>query len=114
MRIRNTDSNVAVLKELGQRIKDIRIARSMTQNELCEKSGVSFATIARIEGGEASNINNLLRIMRVLGLVENFELLIPEQEQLPEDLFQKREKRKRASKPKKENVKWEWGDEKDE
>ena len=112
MKIRNTDSNVAVLMEIGQRIKDIRIAQLMTQNELCEKAGVSFNTIVRIENGESSNTNNLIRIVRALGLLENFDLLIPEQELLPEDLFQKKTKRKRVSKPKRKNVKWEWGDEK--
>lgn len=112
MKIRNTDSNISILKEMGQRIKDIRIGQSMTQKELCEKAGVSFKTIVRIESGEGSNINNLIRIIRVLGFVENFDLLIPEQEQLPEELYPKRNKRKRASKPKQETTNWEWGDEK--
>lgn len=112
MEIKNTDSNIFILKELGQRIKDIRIGQSMTQKELSEKAGVSFNTVVRIESGEGSNINNLMRIMRVLGFIENFNLLIPEQEQLPEAAYKKERKRKRASKPKMEKVEWQWGDEK--
>ncbi|MBO5336392.1 MAG: helix-turn-helix domain-containing protein [Lachnospiraceae bacterium] len=112
MKIENTHSNISILKEMGQRIKDIRIGQSLTQKELCEKAGVSFNTVVRIENGEGSNINNLMRIMRALGLIENFNLLIPEQEQLPEEAFKSEYKRKRVSKSRLDKVEWQWGDEK--
>lgn len=112
MRIIGDESNDVILKELGQRIKDIRIGRSITQKELAHSAGVSFSTVVRIENGEGVNIENLMRIMRMLGLLQNFNILIPEQLPTPEEVFMDKPKRQRASKAKKDNKQeWKWGDE---
>ena len=49
--------------------------------------------------------------MRSLGILQNINLLIPEQELTPEELFKGTSKRKRASKRKDKNDDWKWGDE---
>lgn len=113
MRIHGDENNAFILKELGQRIKDIRIRRSMTQTELSANAGVSFSTVVRIENGEGVNIENIMKVMRALNLLQNFNDLVPEQELTPEELFQNKQKPKRVSKLQKvsEND-WVWGDEK--
>lgn len=110
MRIQGEENNEWILIELGKRIKDIRISRSITQEELAHNAGLSFSTVVRLENGEGSNIENMMKILRVLNLIQNFDLLVPEQQQRPEDILKNKPKRRRASKPKKD-AEWKWGDE---
>jgi len=52
---------------LGQRIREIRKERGMSQTELAEKAGISLITISRIERGERDpHLTTLLRIARGL------------------------------------------------
>lgn len=111
MKIYGDENNDFILKELGQRIKNVRISRSITQKELAIDAGVSYNTVIRFENGEGANLENVIKIMRVLGILQNFNLLIPEQELTPEELFNGVSKRKRASKLKKHEDRWKWGDE---
>ena len=101
MKILGEENNEWILIELGKRIKDIRISQSITQEELAHSAGLSFSTVVRVEKGEGSNIENLMKILRVLNLVQNFDLLVPEQQPSPEELFKNKPKRQRASKKKK-------------
>lgn len=110
MKITGDENNKAILKEMGRRIKEIRISRSITQQELSQSAGVSFSTMVRVENGEGVNIENYMKILRVLELLPNFELLIPEQRPTPEELFKGIPKRQRASK-RKQAREWKWGDE---
>ncbi|MBQ8879143.1 MAG: helix-turn-helix transcriptional regulator [Lachnospiraceae bacterium] len=112
MKIYGTENNYYILKEIGKRIKDTRIVLSMTQKDMALKAGVAPKTIERIENGENVKIENLLNVLRVLNLLQNFEILVPEQEFLTQEEHSK--KRQRASKKRvedKEASGWKWGDE---
>lgn len=110
MKITGEENNKIILKELGQRIKEIRIKRSKTQQELAQNAGVSFSTVVRIESGESVNMENYMKILRILELLPNIDLLVPEQQAILEDFIDKRPKRQRASKRKIDRS-WKWGDE---
>lgn len=114
MKIYGYENNIFILKEIGNRIKDIRISKSMTQKELALNAGVAHSTVIRVENGEGANLDNLIKIIRILGFTQNFDLLIPEQEMTPEDIFMNKEKRKRVTKSKDnyEKSEWIWEDEK--
>ena len=115
MKIIGTENNHFILKELGKRIQDIRIASDITQRKLAELAGVSYSTMQRIENGENIKIENILNVMRALSLLENFEILIPEQEILPTSIVDKTKRKKRAGKNGDQNEEkrdWKWGDEK--
>lgn len=111
MKITGSENNIFILQELGRRIKDARIAISMTQKEMAQKAGVSEKTVERIEKGENVKIENLLNIFRVLNFLQNIEILIPEQEVLIEETMDKK-RRKRASRKKEinDNSDWKWGE----
>ena len=110
MKITGDENNKTILEELGHRIKDVRIGRSITQQDLAQNAGVSFSTVVRVENGEGVNMENYMKVLRILGLLPNLDLLIPEQQPTPEELFKGRPKRLRASKQKKARG-WKWGDE---
>lgn len=71
-------SDDATLKELGNRIVQYRLNRNLTQGALADEAGVSTRTILRVEHGHSTQTSNLIRILRALHLLENFEALIPE------------------------------------
>lgn len=116
MKINGTDNNVAVLEELGKRIKTYRINYPMTREELATKSDVSVRTIARIEGGESSQLENIIRILRALDCLGRIDLLVPEQEIRPSVIYKRGKMRKRAQSPKyRENKRkngWTWSEDK--
>jgi transcriptional regulator with XRE-family HTH domain len=53
---------------IGESVRKRREDLGYTQNDVSEISGVAERTIRSIEGGENSNLSNLVKIMDVLGL----------------------------------------------
>ena len=78
-------SNPAVLMKIGQRIKETRIRRRITQEELATASGVSPLT-ANIEKGKSVSLLLFISVLRSLGLLENLEQLVPETRVSPIEL----------------------------
>jgi len=71
-------SNSVIVKEIGKRLKEYRLKKRLNQQYLAEQAGVSLFTVTKIESGKPVSISMLLRVMRVLRLLDNFELLLPE------------------------------------
>lgn len=114
MMLYGNENNVTIMKELGQRMKDIRISMDMTQAEMADKSGVALRTIARMETGESVTVENVLNVLRVLGVLGNLNLLLQEQELAPTEMVDSGKKRRRAVSKglRKKEQAWKWGDEK--
>ena len=94
-------SDTAILKRLGTRLKAYRIASGMKQQELAAESGVGVSTIAKIEKGQSVALSLFVSVMRTLGLLENLDLLIPEQKPSPMELLRTQGKQvKRVRTPK--------------
>jgi transcriptional regulator with XRE-family HTH domain len=83
----NSLSNSEIILELGKRLKAYRLKKRLTQQELAEKSGVSLFTIAQIEKGKSVSLFTLIAVLRVLRLLENFEMLLPEIEASPIEIM---------------------------
>jgi Predicted transcriptional regulators len=74
----NSLSNSAIIEEVGKRLKEHRFQRKLTQQELADHAGISLFSVAQIEKGKAVTLNVFLSVLRVLRLLDNFELFIPE------------------------------------
>lgn len=104
----------AVLAEIGQRLAQHRLERNLTQAELAKEAGVSKRTLIRLEGGESTQLTNLIRILRALDLLANLDAFIPPP--VPSPIAQLRsegKRRKRASRKADTpgpDEKWTWGD----
>jgi DNA-binding XRE family transcriptional regulator len=55
-------------KAAGRRIRDLRKAANMTQQELARRSGVPLTTLRRYEGGGSQKLEDVYRIAEALGL----------------------------------------------
>lgn len=115
MRISNYNDENSVLAELGNRIQQYRISLNLTQAQLAQQCGLSLKTIARTEMGCDTKLSNLIKIMNVIGLSENLDILIPEPQPDYKALFEEKPTRKRArpDKKKTDNA-WVWGEDKEE
>jgi len=114
MKITDQVVDAVILRELGERIARIRLERNLPQAELAIQAGVSKRTLERMEAGGVTQLVNLVRVSRALGLVERFETLLPEP--LPSPVAQLKlrgKERKRAAKSKVTAPagKWTWVDE---
>ncbi len=113
----------AILVELGEKIRQVRLRKDMTQIVLAEESGVAKRTIERFEKGASIQLTSLIRILRALGMIELLLDLIPEQENSPmAQLLGEKKVKYRASRkgknkdksptqPDETPSKWEWGEE---
>ena len=109
MKINDTQSDAAVLEELGQRIARYRLNRNMTQGALATESGVSTPTVQRLENGQSTQASNLIRILRTLHLLENLDALVPEPAISPLQQARMQGKtRQRASSPRKRQTPTHW------
>lgn len=115
MDITNNSNNMSVIKELGHRIQDIRIARNLTRFEFSEICGVPVRTLARIEAGENVNFTVLCDILRAFGYLNNLNLILPEQSLMPTQIADgQTQKKKRVYKKRieKETKNFIWGEDK--
>jgi transcriptional regulator with XRE-family HTH domain len=98
MEILDTQTDEAILGEIGQRITRRRLAQQMTQAELAEQAGVGKRTLERVEAGLTAQSSTLIRIFRVLGLLPRLDQMLAEPAIRPlEAAVRKGKARQRAS-----------------
>ncbi len=115
MKINKQATPEAIIAELGQRIAQRRIEMGITQAQAAEQAGLGKRTIERIESGGDTQLSTLIRLLRLLDMVDALEQLIPKAKNTPLEMLKnqpktsKRVKPRQITKPKKT---WKWGDEK--
>jgi putative transcriptional regulator len=91
-----TDS--AVLAEVGDRLAQHRLQRNLTQAQLAREAGISKRTLIRVENGDSSQLTNLIRLVRALGLLDGFDAFVPPAIPSPiEQMRSRKKERRRAS-----------------
>ncbi|MEQ8749369.1 helix-turn-helix domain-containing protein [Marinicaulis aureus] len=78
MRINALTPEPAILKELGERLARIRKQQGLAQTGLAEEAGIGVATLRRIEGGQDSQLESWLKILKALNMTSAVEALLPE------------------------------------
>ena len=102
----------AVEAELATRIRKQRLAANITQEELAVQAGLSARTIANLEQGQGVRLDCFIRVLQVLGLQSNLDLVVPCVEHRPAEYLEQTPQRKRASGRKSNpDTSWKWGDE---
>lgn len=115
MKITANLTDEALLKLIGERLARVRLAKNLTQADLAAQAGLGLRTVQRLElGAAATQLSGFARVCRVLGLLERFETLLPEEAPSPmEQLKQQGRKRRRASGSRTlavEEKPWTWGE----
>lgn len=116
MRINGSESEQEILAELGARIKQQRIKLNLTQAQFARRCGISSSTLVRIENGEDSKFSNYIKIMNIMKMSGNLDLLIAEVQPDYKAIYAGKRERvrvkhtkiaQRARKPG-----WKWGEDK--
>ncbi len=115
MNISNLLSDDTILAELGQRIARRRLDLQFTQAQVAEQAGVAKRTLERIEAGASAQLSSVIRVFRVLDLLQGLNGLIPEAQPSPMALLKHKGKlRQRASKNRRSqqpDKPWTWDEE---
>jgi transcriptional regulator with XRE-family HTH domain len=65
-----------VERALAARLKAARRGRGWTQSEIARRSGLSLATVARLERSGQGQISSLTRLCAALGRLDDFDALL--------------------------------------
>jgi putative transcriptional regulator len=87
----------AFAEEIGERLKQARLNRDLTQSEVAVLAGVARKTVLNAEKGKVQ-LEILIAIMMALDLTDQIDLFLPKQEISPLQLAKLQgKKRQRAS-----------------
>ena len=83
-----------IVKILGERFKSYRLQLRMTRKEVSQASAVGMTTLYKLESGNLTDISfrTLVKLLKVIGLSDNWEHLLPE---LPESPYSYNDKNKK-------------------
>lgn len=92
-------SDNEIIRDIGRRLKALRLTKNITQDELALKTGLNRVTISKTERGQKISLLSLLQILRGLDELQRLDSIIPEETVSPLKLAMlKSRQRKRASK----------------
>ena len=106
----------ATLRTLGERVARLRLSRNMTQASLAQESGTSARSIKRLEAGENTSLDTLLRVLGVLGLGDRLLDSLPDPDVRPIERVKLggRERRRASGTPDTPKATdWAWGEDSD-
>jgi transcriptional regulator with XRE-family HTH domain len=91
-------ADIAILEELGNRIRSERLNRDLTQAELSRTAGISCGAMHLLEAGHGCTMSTLIRILRALDRLDALDAFLPAPGPSPLQLARlKGKERQRAS-----------------
>ncbi|PIQ02478.1 MAG: hypothetical protein CO158_10330 [Piscirickettsiaceae bacterium CG_4_9_14_3_um_filter_43_564] len=78
----NSMTPAQALESIGKGLKQKRIQKRATQEELASHAGVSLSLVKRLESGKSVATENLVKIMTSLEVLKGFVDLFPESQGL--------------------------------
>lgn len=112
----NNLSNDAILAEIGDRLRRLRLNADISQEALAESTGLSRKTVQNAESGENCSMDTLVRMLRGLNALDQLENFMPSASPSPIQMARLHGKtRRRARKagsakggPPDKNGEWKW------
>ena len=92
----NQRNPVVLAREVGQRLKRLRLAKGWTQEELAERSGVAISTLKLLEAKGSGSFQRLIRVAVALGVDGELRGLFSESGVMPSIKAVKMSERQRA------------------
>jgi len=91
-------SDNAIIREIGKRIRQLRLNKNISQQSLSEKTGIHRVTLSKIERGQKISLLTIIQILRGLDELQRLDNIIPSEKLSPLQIARFHEKeRKRAS-----------------
>lgn len=90
----------AIMRQVGSKLKELRIIKGMKQSELSKASGVSVFTISAVENGKSTSTLTVIQILRALENLDYLNQFFQQQEISPIAYAKLLEKNKRKERVK--------------
>ena len=74
----NAISDPAIMAEMGKRLREYRLRRNFSQQEVAVKAGISVLSVQNLEKGRSVSLTTFIAVLRVLRVVSNLENFLPE------------------------------------
>lgn len=58
------------IREIGRHLADWRRLHGLSASQVADRAGTSIGTVYRIESGDGASLENILRVARALGVIE--------------------------------------------
>ena len=71
-------SNKAILRELGRRVRQRRLAKNLSQESLAQMAGVNRMTIVNLEKGKTTTLLTLVQVLHALGSLDGLQGFLPD------------------------------------
>jgi len=105
----------ASLRALGARVARLRLSRNLTQASVAREAGASVSSIKRLEAGENTSLDTLLRVLGVLGLEQRLLEALPDPAVRPVERVRhggrERQRARQAPDTVPKATDWAWGEE---
>ena len=72
-------TNDAIMRQIGSKLKELRIEKNMKQAELADASGVSVFTISSVENGKTTSLLTIVQLLRALGHLDYLDSFFQEE-----------------------------------
>lgn len=86
----NYATDLEIQETLGQRLRALRKARGMSQQEAADRADLARSTVHEAETGKNPTLNTLIRLLRVYGRLGALDTFIPEPTVSPMDRLRER------------------------
>lgn len=93
-------SNMAIINIIGEYIKQQRLEKNITQEQVARAAGVNRWTIGKIEGGNSITLLSLIQILRALDLMDVFAIFQHERQLSPIELVKLESSKKQRARAK--------------
>lgn len=112
-------TNEAVVRQIGTKMKELRIAKAMKQQDLSAASGVSVFTVSAVENGKGASLLTIIQLLRALEQLDYLERFFQEPTLSPIAYAKlmkgnKKKERVKSSKARKGNVESETANEEEQ
>lgn len=64
---------IEILHALGVRLREQRLAQSLTQRELAQMAGLSLGALRKLESDGQCSLETLVRVVQALGLLDELD-----------------------------------------
>ena len=98
-------SDSAIVKEICSGMKQMRLNKNLSQDQVAVRSGLHRVTISRMEAGRAATLLTVVQVLRALDRLEVLQTFREEPEISPIQLLKAQERTRKKASPKKASQK---------
>jgi len=80
-------SDSDIKKEIGSKIRELRLKQNLSQSDLAKNAGLSLSSVIRTENGNIKSFDTFIQICRVIGRLEIFKTLVEKEPLSPIEYY---------------------------